>query len=252
MAVLSFPGASWCRNVAVNVSLKAVTVGFEEKGSLRCFGVQDFWPQCFLAVLCFHILFCRLLCLLWSSNACIRPMALALSDSTTNDKWHHLGVLSVCRISSLYLGRGGGRRGTRYISSLPLWDKILLCNSGDPQTFCIPQISLMLGTLAQPFKCWDYKRGLQHMPQFCVSNKIPEGHLRSLGLNDRTVAQAPGVLWIKNGALRNVGGYKDINDSITVTGWAKSQIYPGSGWKIKSGLIVLVWARCLERMMADL
>lgn len=171
------------------------------------------------------------------------------APQTTNDIT--LGVLSMCRISSLYLGWGGGR-GTRYISSLPLWDKILLCNSGDPQTCCIPQISLMLGTLSQPFKCWDYKRGLQHMPQFCVSNKIPEGHLRSLGLNDRTVAQAPGVLWIKNGALRNVGGYKDINDSITVTGWAKSQIYPGSGWKIKSGLIVLVWARCLERMMTDL
>lgn len=154
---------------------------------------------------------------LWPS----RTAPQTTNDSTTN--YHHLGVLSTS--SSLYLGGGG----TRYISSLPLWDKILLCNSGDPQTCCIPQISLILGTLSQPFKCWDYKRGLQHMPQFCVSNKIPEGHLRSLSLNDRTVTQAPGVLWIKNGALRNVGGDKDINDSITVTGWAKSQIYPGSG-----------------------
>lgn len=137
------------------------------------------------------------------------------------------------------------------ISSFPLWDKILLCNSGDPQTCCIPQITLILGTLSQPFKCWDYKHGLEHMPYFCVSNKIPEGHLRSSSLH-KTVTQAPGILWIKNRALRNFGGYKDINDNITVTGWAKSQIYPSSGWKIKSGLIVLVWARCLEWMMADL
>lgn len=203
-------------------------------------------------MLCFHIPFCRLLCLLWSSNACVWPMALALSDSNTNDKrqYHKLPSLG-SPLNVLFLISGGGG-GTKYISSLPLWDKILLCNSGDPQTCCIPQISLILGTLPQPFKCWDYKRGLQHVPQFCVSNKIPEGHLRSLSLNDRTVAQAPGVLWIKNGALRNVGGDKDINDSITATGWAKSQIYPGSGWKIKSSLIILVWARCLERMMADL
>lgn len=204
-------------------------------------------------MLCFHIPFCRLLCLLWSSNACIWPIGSGPLGQ------HHKLLTTVPQITITwessqrplpYIWGGGG--GTRYISSLPLWDKILLCNSGDPQTCCIPQISLILGTLSQPFKCWDYKRGLQHMPQFCVSNKIPEGHLRSLSLNDRTVTQAPGVLWIKNGALRNVGGDKDINDSITVTGWAKSQIYPGSGWKIKTGLIVLVWARCLEWMMADL
>lgn len=60
------------------------------------------------------------------------------------------------------------------------------------------------------FQDLRYKHGLQHMPQFCVSNKIPKGHLRSLSLHDRTVTKAPGILWIKNGALRNFRGYKTL------------------------------------------
>lgn len=177
-------------------------LGLQRK-TLRCSGVQDFRPECFLPMLCFHILFCRLLCLLWSSNACI---CLGLWPSRTAPQIAIIWESSQCAEFLPYMGGWG----TRYISSLPLWDKILLCNTGDPQTCCIPQISLILGTLSQPFKCWDYKHGLQHMPQFCVSNKIPEGHLRSLSLHDRTVAQAPGILWIKNGALRNFGGYKTL------------------------------------------
>lgn len=140
--------------MAVNVGLKAADCWVCRERLSKMFWSAGLSAECFLPMLCFHILFCRLICLLWSGNDCIW---LGLWPSRTAPQIAITWESSQCAEFLPYMGAGGGELGVFLL--FPFEIKSCYVTQEILKLAVYPQISLILGTLSQPFKIWDISMG---------------------------------------------------------------------------------------------